>query len=119
MSDTVVISRSPRRKRRRLRILVWGLGGVVVLLVAAYFVGTSAAFFKCVILPKVSKAINADVTVADAFISPFSQVVLRDLKVQAKSAEPLLTVAQVRAHYSLMDILGGKIKVDEIALVSP
>ena len=119
MSDTVVISPSPKNRHGWLKVLAGILGGVIVLLVAAYFVGTSSAFFKGVILPKVSKAIGADVTVADASISPFSQVVLRYLKVQAKGAEPLVTAAEVRVRYSLMDIIGGKINVTELALISP
>ena len=119
MSDTVVISPSPKNRHGWLKVLAWILGGVVVLLVVAYFVGTSSAFFKGVVLPKVSEAIGADVTVADASISPFSQVVLRDLKVQAKGAEPLMIATEVRARYSLMNIIGGKIKVEKLALVSP
>lgn len=89
------------------------------MLVVVYFVATSSAFLKGVILPRVSKAMNAQVTVGDASISPFSQVILRDLKVQPKGAEPLLTAAEVRLRYSLMDIIKGNIHVDEVALASP
>jgi hypothetical protein len=95
------------------------LGIVIVLLVVAYFVGTSAAFFKGVILPKVSKSMNAQITVTDASISPFSQVVLRDLKVQTTGTEPLVAAPEVRLRYSLMDIIGGHINVDEVTLSSP
>ena len=86
-----------------------------MLLVVVYFVATSGAFFKGVILPRVSKAMNAEVTVSDASISPFSQVVLHNLKVQTTGAEPLVTAAEVRLRYSLMDIIGGNIHVDEVA----
>src|SRR5581483_1037777 len=54
-----------------------------------------------------------------ASISPFSQVVLRDLKVQTTGTEPLVTAPEVRLRYSLMDIIGGHINVDEVTLSSP
>jgi len=119
MTDTTLGSSGTGKRRRWLRALIWGLGGLVVLLVVAYFVGTSSAFFKGVILPRVGKAMNAQITVSDASISPFSQVVLRNLKVQTTGAEPLVTVAEVRLRYSLMAILGGNIRVDEVAVVAP
>src|ERR1035441_404914 len=62
---------------------------------------------------------NAQVTVSDASISPFSQVVLKDLKVQTTGAEPLLTATEGRLRYSLMDIIRGNIHVDEVTLASP
>jgi hypothetical protein len=106
----------PRRWLRRIAIAA---GVLVVLLVAVYFVVTSAGFLKGVILPKVSSALNAEVTISDADISPFSKVVLKNLKVTTRGAEPLITASEVRAHYSLWDIIGGNIKVAEVALVSP
>ncbi|MDB6033596.1 MAG: hypothetical protein JWM16_3934 [Verrucomicrobiales bacterium] len=116
---TTTSSPAPRKRRGVLKTLLWIFGLLAVLLVVAYFVGTSAGFLKGVILPKVSKTINADVTVSDASISPFSSVVLKDLKVQAKGHEPVVTAKEMRAHYSLMDIIKGHIKVDEVVLDSP
>ena len=92
---------------------------LVVLLVVAWFVVTSGAFFKGVILPRVAKAMNAEVTVEDASISPFSQVVLRGMTVRTTGTEPLVTAQEVRARYSLKAILGGNILVEEVALISP
>src|SRR5260221_12933905 len=110
----------PAKKRGGwLRKLAWLAGILAVLLVAAYFVVTSPAFFKGVILPQVGKALDADVTVADAQISPFSHVLLRDLKVQPHGGEPLLAVHEVRASYSLWSIIGGKIVVSEVSVESP
>lgn len=105
--------------RRGLRILVWVLGVFVVLLVVVYFVATSSWFLKSVILPRVSESVGADVTVRDASISPFSQVVLHDLKVQTKGEEPLLTVREVRARYSLTKMMGGNMLIHEVIVVSP
>jgi uncharacterized protein involved in outer membrane biogenesis len=119
MSETIAVSSSPKKCRRWLRWLAWSTAVLLVLLVAAYFVATSAAFLKSVILPRVSGALNASVTVSDASIHPFSGIVLRDLKVQADGQPPLVTAPEVRVSYHLFDILGGNLHVDEIALVSP
>ena len=119
MTDTTLNAPAPRKRGGWLRKLAWGAGILILLLVVAYFVATSSAFFKGVILPRVSKAIKADITVSDASISPFKQVVLRNLKVQTTGAEPLLTAPEVRARYSLMDILRGNIHVEEVVLSSP
>src|SRR5213594_3636544 len=94
-------------------------GGFVASLVVVYFVATSSAFFKSFILPRVSKALNADVTVADASISPFSQVVLRQLSVKTTGTEALLEADEIRLRYSLWSILGGTLKVDEATVNSP
>lgn len=119
MTDTTVSTPAPRKRRGWLRAIAWVFGILIVLLVVVYFVATSGAFFKGVILPRVGKAMNAQVTVSDASISPFSQVVLRNLKVQTTGTEPLVTAAEVRLRYSLMDIIRGNIHVDEVTLASP
>jgi uncharacterized protein involved in cysteine biosynthesis len=119
MTDATLASPAPRKGRGWLRLLAWIAGILIVLLVLVYFVATSSAFFKGVILPRVSKAVNADITVGDASISPFKEVVLRNLKVQTTGIEPLVTAAEVRVRYSLMDIVGGNIHVDEVLLSSP
>jgi uncharacterized protein involved in outer membrane biogenesis len=119
MADATTTSPVRPKKRRWLRLLGWVFGILILLLVVGYFVGTSSSFFKGVILPKVSASLNATVTVSDASVSPFKQVVLRDLKVQTTGTEPLVAAAEVRLRYNLMDIIGGNIHVDEAALVSP
>jgi hypothetical protein len=119
MAEANVGSSAPRKPRSWLRTISLILGVLVVLIIVLYFVATSSAFFKGVILPKVSKSLNVQVTVADASISPFSQVVLHDLKVQTTGPDPLVTAPEVRLRYSLMDIIGGHINVDEVTLTSP
>lgn len=107
------------RKRRGLKIFGIVVGILVVLLVIGYFVGTSEAFFKSVILPRVSKSMNADVTVEQASISPFSHVQLTNLKVVTTGTEPLLTAQEARIRYSLMKIARGNIAVQEAVISSP
>lgn len=100
-------------------MLAWVGGSLLVLLVVLYFVVTSAAFFKGVILPRVGQSLNAQITVSDASIHPFSEVTLRDLKVEAQGQEPVITASEVRVRYHLFRILGGHLDVDDIALMSP
>src|SRR5437762_8806181 len=109
----------PVKRRSWRRKLLTIAGALLVLLVISYFVATSAAFFKGVILPRVGKALNAEITVGDASLSPFSHVVLRQLTIKTTGAEPLLQANEVRLRYSLWSIIGGKIKVDEVTLDSP
>src|SRR4051812_9213368 len=91
-------------------------GVLLLLLVVAYFVGTSSAFVKGVILPKVGAAMNAKITVGDISVSPFSRVDIRQLRVETTGSEPLLTADEARVRYSLMDILKGNINVNELLL---
>jgi hypothetical protein len=98
---------------------MWFGIGFLILLIILYLVATSAVFFKSVLLPKVGKSMNATITVSDASISPFSRVMLKDLKVVTTGKEPLLTAQEVRARYSLFKIIGGNIKVDEVLVASP
>lgn len=108
----------PRRKSWRQKLLRAVLV-LILLLVALYFVLTSAFFVKQVVLPLASNALKADITVGDLQLSPFRRVVLRDVKVQPRGNEPLLTVKEVRAGYSLLAILRGNLKVSEVFIESP
>ncbi|HVK59275.1 MAG TPA: hypothetical protein VM735_10875, partial [Candidatus Kapabacteria bacterium] len=101
---------------KRLGIIA---GILVLLVVVAYFVGTSSAFIKAVILPKAGASLNAKITVEDISVSPFSQVHIRKLRVETTGAEPLVTAEEVLLRYSLMDIIKGNINVQEVTLNSP
>src|SRR5438105_10099943 len=119
MANATPESSRPVKRRSWKRRVAQFSAGLLLLLVVAYFVATSAPFFKGVILPRVGKALNADVTVGDASLSPFSRIVLRQLKVKTTGAEPLLQADEVRLRYSLWSIIRGNIKVDEVTLDSP
>ena len=77
MANATTESSQPVKRRSWKRRLARISAGLLLLLIVLYFVATSAAFLKAVILPRVGQALNAEVTVDDASISPFSQVVLR------------------------------------------
>ena len=103
----------------------WGRRVVVILLVLfvplviGYFVATSEPFVKSVILPRASKALNAKVTATHVSIKPFSEVVLRGVKVETTGTEPLATIQEARVRHSLMDIIRGNIKVYEVTVIDP
>src|SRR6185503_19567323 len=118
MADIKNETKAPKR-RRWVRWMGGIIGGLVVLLIALYFVATSSSFVKGVIVPRVGKAMNADISVGDAQVSPFKSVVLHDVKLTPKGAEPLFTATEVRLRYSLFSIIGGKIAVDEMTVIAP
>lgn len=114
-----VEERAPRKRGSLGKKLLYAFAAVVVLLVIAYFVVTSGAFLKAVILPKVGKSLNAEIHVDSASLSPFSRVDLQKLSVKTVGPDPIITADEVRVRYGLMDILHGKIFVDEVTLVNP
>ncbi len=111
----------PPKKGGKKWIKIGGItaGLLCVLLVLAYFIGTSSGFITGVILPKVGTAIGGKVTADQVALSPFSSLNLTGLKVETTGAEPLVTVKEVRLRYSLMSIIGGKIAVEEVTVESP
>lgn len=121
MADATTPAPAPRPRKRRhwLRVLGWVFGVLIVLVVVLYFVVTSSAFLKREVLPRVSSALNANVTISSADIHPFSEIVLHDLKVQPTNQPALFIAPEVRVKYSLFDIIGGNIQVEQITLVSP
>lgn len=104
-----------QRKRRWPLYLAIAGGGAVVL----YFTLTSGAFIRGVVLPRVSSAIGSEVSAGDVSLSPFSSLVLRDVRLVPKGQPPLLEAREVRAKYSLIDIIRGTIRVEEVTLESP
>ncbi len=117
--SSLTIDKGPGPLRRAIRIVLWLAVLLAVLLGVAYLVVTSPGFIKRVILPRVSAAIHADITVTDIAVHPFSSITIHGLKVQVKGQEPLLAAQEIRASYSLWSILGGNLRVSEVALVSP
>ena len=109
----------PAPPRRWLRRLVFFAAALLILLGALYVTATSTWFLQSQILPRVSHALDAAITVEGADIHPFSSVTLRGVRVEAAGDAPLLQVAELRARYSLRDILAGRINVAEVTLVSP
>jgi uncharacterized protein involved in outer membrane biogenesis len=104
-------------QRRRRWPLV--LGGIAGALVVVYFVATSGVFIRSVILPRVSAAVGSEVSAEDVSLSPFSSLVLRGVKLVPKGQTALAEIREVRARYSLLSIIGGDIRVDEVTVDGP
>ena len=102
-----------------LRVAAWAAGVLAVMLVVAYFRRDQLQLHQRRYSSPVSAAIHADVTVTDISIHPFSRITARGLKVQAKGQEPIVAAPEVSVSYNLWSILGGNLRVDEVALVSP
>lgn len=114
--DKAVDVRPRARWGRRIGIV---FAVLILLLVILYFVATSAAFLKGVILPRAGKSLNAQLTVDDASISPFSSVTLKNFRLKTTGDQPLVSANEVRLRYHLMDIIKGHINVDEVTLDTP
>lgn len=95
------------------------IGLVLLIIVVLYFVLTSAAFIRAMVLPKVAKALGADVTVEDISLSPLSSLELRKVKVTPYGAETLAVIDTVRVRYALFAIIRGNIDVSEITVEGP
>lgn len=106
-------------KSRLLRKLLIVGAACVVLVVVLYFVVTSGAFVRAVVLPRAGQALGVKLSAGAVAFSPFSQVQLRQVKVLGAGIEPLLEVEQATARYSLWDILGGRVAVSEVTMNSP
>lgn len=115
-NETKTTSRKPRRW---LRWVGCFFGFMIVGLLMIYFVGPSEWALKKFILPRVSKSMNAQVTIESSSISPFSSVQLRGLKVQTTGKEPLVSAQEINARYSLMDIIKGNINVQQVEVKTP
>src|ERR1017187_7072079 len=111
MANTLTVPTPVKKRRGWLRLLFGAAVILLILTVAAYFVVTSSAFLKSAVLPRVSQAIGAEVTVSGASIHPFSEIELSNLKVQAKDKPPLITAPEIRVRYHLWDILHGNLRV--------
>lgn len=105
----------PRRLNRIVIILV----ALVALVVALYFVITSGAFLKAVVLPRVASAMNARLAVDEVSLSPLSSLELKNVRVDTLGDQPLLRADGVTVRYRLFSLVSGNIDVPEIALSRP
>ncbi|MCX6887555.1 MAG: AsmA family protein [Verrucomicrobia bacterium] len=119
MTEQNITKTDAPKGRKWLKITLWVGLVLFVGLIVLYFTATSSAFLKAMVLPRVGSAINAKVTASDILVSPFSEVVIKDFKIETSGSSPLFAIAEVRARYSLMDIIRGNINIEEVALVSP
>jgi uncharacterized protein involved in outer membrane biogenesis len=118
MAENRSKARLPEPGRWKRRFLLTCVVCAVLLLVL-YFVATSSGFVKSVIIPRAGAALNADISVSSAQVSPFTKVILHNVNFTPKGAETLFTAEELTARYSLLSIIRGRIVVDEVTVVSP
>ncbi|MFH0794462.1 MAG: DUF748 domain-containing protein [bacterium] len=107
----------PKPKRRWPRRLAKAFLALVALVIVAYFFFTSSFFLTTVVLPRVGKAMNADVSASKISLHPFSSVEVTSLSVKpGKEEKPLLTLARFRAEYSLWALIGKTLDVGEVSV---
>ncbi len=110
---------APPRRRRPIRLVWVGLLSLVALAVVAYFVLSSQAFLKAVVLPRVGSAMNARITADRVELSPFSRLHLTQVRVETTGDQPLLQADALTVRYRLASLVRGKIAVPEITVVRP
>ena len=109
-------TREPRPWPKRLNLMITGL---ILLLVVAYFFIGSSFFLRSVVLPSIEKSMMATIQVEDISLSPFSQIELKDLIITPYNGETLVSAKGALVRYSLLTILGGTIKLDQLQLMNP
>lgn len=105
--------------KRFVKYLLFCGGGLLILLALAYFIGTSGWFIRTVILPRVGKTVNANITAGDISLSPFSKIEIKNLALTTTDNRPIASFSNISARYDLMKILRGNIEVGEVILDSP
>ena len=104
----------------KLRIALWIVGGLAGLVVVAYFIATSSAVLKAIVLPKASQALGAKVSAEGISASPLlGSLAIRGLTVQPEGGEPILSVQEARARFRLWSILGGHYEIGEVTVTAP
>lgn len=98
-------------------ILIAGL--VLAAAVLLFFVVTSGPFVRSVVLPRVARSLGVDITAARVSLRVFSHAELKRVSITAPGGEPIFSADEIRARYSLISILRGRIQIDEVTLVSP
>ena len=100
------------------RAAIGGGIGVVILVVACMVIGSSF-FVRSVVLPIVEKSMMAKVSVGKVSFSPLSGIELQDLDFSPADQETMVSAKRASVQYSLGDIIGGTIKLNQLHLENP
>lgn len=100
------------------RAVITGALGLV-LLMAAYFVISSSFFIRSFVLPMVESAMMAKVNVGKVSFSPLTGIELEDLDFAPADQETMVSAQRATVQYSLGDIIGGTIKLNQLHLTNP
>jgi AsmA protein len=110
-------------RKKLLKITALCAGVLIALLVGLSIlvkVMISPEQVKKTILPKISVAINRQVSLGDVSVSIFSGIRLHDLVIQDKEgAQPFLKAGTLRLDYRFWPLLRKRVEIKEIRLESP
>ena len=110
-------------RQKLLKIAGVSAGIVVALLVGLTIlvkVLISPELVKKTVLPKISDAINRQVSLGDVSVSIFSGIRLHDLVVQDREgSEPFLKADAIRLEYRFWPLLRKRVEIEQIRLESP
>ncbi len=110
--------------RQTLLKLAGICAGVVLILLVGLTIlvklAISPELVKKTVLPKISAAINRQVSLGDVSVSIFSGIRLHDLVVQDREgSQPFLKAGALRLDYRLWPLLRKKVEIKEVRLESP
>lgn len=110
-------------RQKLLKIAGVSVGIVVALLVGLTIlvkVIISPELVKKTVLPKISAAINRQVSLGDVSVSIFSGIRLHDLVVQDREgSEPFVKAGAIRLEYRFWPLLRKRVEIKQIRLESP
>ena len=110
-------------RQKLLKITTLCAGIVIALLVALIIlikVVISPEQVKKTVLPRISAAMNRQVTLGDVSVSIFSGIRLHDLVIQDKEGtQPFLKAGALRLDYRFWPLLRKRVDIKEIRLESP
>jgi len=109
---------------RKLFIITAIIIGVLVLLAGGALllvkVLVTPEMIRKNVLPRVEKAMDRRIDMADAKIGLFSGIALSGLKVYEKDGKgPFVSLREARLHYQILPLLSRRVVVDEIVLDTP
>jgi len=83
------------------------------------YVVTRPVFLKSVVLPRVSEAMDADISVDTLHLRPLSRLFIKELRFRSRNGETDLDLREMTVSYDLMKILRGALHVEKLELVGP
>ena len=110
-------------RQKMIKIAAISTGSIVVLLIGLTILvklAISPELVKKTVLPKISAAINRQVSLGDVSVSIFSGIRLHDLVVQDREGtEPFVKAGALRLDYRFWPLLRKRVEIKEVRLESP
>ncbi len=109
----------PRKPVNWRRRLAWVGGVLLTLTLVLWFIVSSGWFFRDVVLTRIEKSLAAEITASRIDWSPFSGVVLGDVRLTTSGDAPLFEAARVELAFSAWDLWNGRTDIRRITLAKP